>query len=200
MGAVHYFHIQHVAEELGADPVTTDPGILEGWEIIREEVEALPVPHKVYNDSYSKYNDDGPVEMIKPTGVIEIDLFLEPIGPNKDLLIYLSKRGSVIVRCESNELVETYRDFMTTVLHNYLPDETLSDCDKTRYSQIICARNEFVAKQIGESLMDSETGMLFLGRFHDLGDYMTDLLTALGINVIHHFKHCLPRRNGNIVM
>ena len=57
MRTLHYFHIRHVAEELGACPDTTDTKILDLWERIREEVEALPVPHKVYNDSYSKFRD-----------------------------------------------------------------------------------------------------------------------------------------------
>jgi hypothetical protein len=81
---------------------------------------------------------------------------------------------------------------METIRHKYSPDEKLSDCELASYCEIIGARNEFIAKQIGYSLQESETGMLFLGRSHDLGDHMTDLLKGLDIEVIHHFKNCLP--------
>jgi hypothetical protein len=192
MRTLIFFHIRHVAEELGACPDTTDTKILDLWERIREEVEALPVPHKVYNDSYSKFRDEGPIEMTNPNSFIEADLMFQPKGPNKDILIWLFKKGSTIVWCESNELLERYLVLMETIRHKYSPDEKLSDCELASYCEIIGARNEFIAKQIGHSLQDSETGMLFLGRSHDLGDHMTGLLTDLDIDVIHHFKNCLP--------
>ena len=64
-------------------------------------------------------------------------------------------------------------------LHN-LHHEVKSKSNKIG---VMLKRNEFIAREIGLSLQPGETGVLFLGRLHNIENNMVKKLTDNGINV-----------------
>jgi len=186
---LYYVHIMHTRSELGKESkdhrgwiVPPDIQIFREWKQIKQTLETLPTPNKMYNDSVVKKWAKGAPEIILPcrVGFELLDIldrrtscypnpdYLVGLGPNDMALIDLSKRGCFLVRCEDRNL--------HCAQFKHLDDELFQ-------VTAMFDRNEFIAKEIDKSLQSGEIGVLFLGRLHNLGNHMVRRLRAHGIVV-----------------
>lgn len=174
---LYYFHIRHTVAEtkLEVEPEDqtseTDLEVRREWDEIEKKIDSLPTPTKMYSDSYKMVPDIDSPQIVHPICVASV--ICEGNGerrpsPNDLVLFKLSQKGCSLVLCESKELHDL----------QWEPDIT----HKGKIF-VMLDRNKFIADEIDKSLEPGETGVLFLGTLHNLGNNMVERLETLGINV-----------------
>ena len=104
---------------------------------------------------------------------------------NHQLVLHLLEKGAELTGTESAEiLLEEYG-----LVKRYLASKTDEEAraiaeDQRRFSNdLLVRRDAFIAKRIIETLRAGETGILFLGMLHDLGDRLDPDIR------VSHFDH-----------
>lgn len=153
-------------EKLGRQGWMSNVATIEQmWKEIHRRVEKwdLPFPRvRVYQDGLPVCGHE-----------VEIVTDLAKAGSqNHRLILHLLEKGAVLTGTESAEiLLEEY-----SLVKRYLASKTDAEArtiadDHHRFSDdLLRRRDEFIARRINETLRSGETGILFLGMLHDLGD------------------------------
>ena len=140
-------------------------GIEQIWKETRRRVEQwdLPYPHvRVYQDGLPVCGHE-----------VEIVSDLAKAGsPNHQLVLYLLEKGAELTGTESAEILLEEYSLMKRYLASESDEEarTIAEDQRRLSKDLLRRRDEFIAKRINKTLSPGETGILFLGMLHDLGD------------------------------
>jgi hypothetical protein len=89
---------------------------------------------------------------------------------NYEIVGRLLGRGAVLVKTESLSLVKQEYNYITKMTHSKSPKER--EVATLRYKlargKLLKQRDEFIAGRINETLVEGETGILFIGAYHDV--------------------------------
>jgi len=135
------------------------------WQETRRRVEQWDLPYplvRVYQDGLPVCGHE-----------VEIVSDLAKAGsPNHLLILYLLKKGAVLTGTESAEILLEEYSLVKMFLAEKSEEETRTIAEQQRRlgKDLLRRRDEFIAKRINETLCTGETGILFLGMLHDLGD------------------------------
>ncbi len=184
---VYHFPIVHTNYEARIDGVLKQFWNQQGvgldtrpyWQQIKDYLETQGINYR----QTKLYQDSHPVEAEEIYGDGVDALNIMNTGPNQELLAELIRRGARLKGTESNELLaETYRH-REAMLKPVDRDDLIGEFVRVKkHSDAMIAltplRDRAIAKRIRQTLGPSETGILFLGRAHNIRPY------AKGINFI----------------
>jgi len=89
---------------------------------------------------------------------------------NYELVWALLKKGAVLVKTEDFSLVKEERDRLLKITQAKTLSAKLLGfvMYKLSKNRLLNKRDEFIAKRIGETLNDGETGIIFVGAYHNI--------------------------------
>jgi hypothetical protein len=132
------------------------------WDSIGQFLDALDVNgFKVYQDGLVA--DGGEALRIVGESVSQGSKNYEIIGG-------LLERGAVLIKTESLSLVKQEYSYITKMTRS----KTLKEREvatlryKLAQGKLLKQRDEFIAERINETLAEGETGILFIGAYHDV--------------------------------
>ena len=132
------------------------------WDVIVEYFAELQVrDFKIYQDGMVAHAEVG--QKIVEEGI-------KAGSKNYEIIDGLLKRGAILVQTEDFALVKTERDRLVKITKATSTTKKLLAflVYKFRKNSLLKKRDRFIAKQINETLHDGETGILFLGAYHDI--------------------------------
>ena len=132
------------------------------WDVIVEYFAELQVKDfKIYQDGMVAHAEVG--QKIVEEGI-------KAGSKNYEIIDGLLKRGAILVQTENFALVKTERDRLVKITKATSTTKKLLAflVYKFRKNSLLKKRDRFIAKQINETLHDGETGILFLGAYHDI--------------------------------
>jgi len=153
------------------------------WDLVTRRVLSLPLNFrqvKIYQDGL-------------PYCGRELDIAREAAtkgSKNHRLLLSLVSRGAMLVGTEDPELlVEEYQQLKTAVggTGQTAPLRQAQDRPQAQ-AELMQRRDDFIARRIAETLAEGETGLLFIGALHQVGELLpkdiqlTYLFPPPGIN------------------
>jgi len=94
--------------------------------------------------------------------------------PNHQIVLSIIEHGGVLEKTESPALLkEEYEIIKAVVNAKTDPErEAASEKHKHRLYELTIERDKYIAQRIGESLMEGQYGMLFIGATHDVVRYL----------------------------
>ncbi len=132
------------------------------WDSMAGYFEKLEVSNfKVYQDGMVA---DG--EM----GLKILEEGLKSGSKNFEIILKLIKRGAVLVKTEDFALVKRERDYLVELTKAKTRIGKLIAYLKYRLikNELLKERDRFIANRISETLNQGETGILFIGAYHDI--------------------------------
>ncbi len=177
---LHYFHISHTKAETHANPLeSTKAWILEEWEKTDKIIDSLDLPLEqtnIYQDSLSDYSNHGyeVVDLIYPreTALRLLQYYVEQLGsPNTRILLKLVQKGCRLVATE---------DYIQSAFLALLWREKPPDADLL-FKELLDRRDQFIAQRINSTLQSEDTGILFLGKDHQITDKLDEDIE------VHHY-------------
>jgi hypothetical protein len=150
------------------------------WQQIRDYLATQRIDYK----KTKIYQDSHPIEAqdIYGVGVEALDYSMVP-GPNQQMLTELIEKGAKLLGTESTELVlESYRhreEMLGSIDRSDLAGSLLRvQAASEKLGRLVPLRDRAIAHRIRQTLGPSETGILFLGRDHNIKAH------AKGINLV----------------
>jgi hypothetical protein len=163
MGSVAPVLNEGAAAGLGRKLWQEHKGVVSAfWDSIARFVDALDVVgFKVYQDG------------LLADGAGGLKIVREGINvgsKNYEIIDKLLKRGAVLVKTEDLSLVKQEYEYITSIARaqSLKEKETASQLYRRVQNKLLQQRDEFIARRIQETLGDGETGILFLGAYHDI--------------------------------
>ena len=132
------------------------------WDSIGQFFDALDVKgFKIYQDGMVANGADG-LRIIRE-GISQGSKNYEIIGK-------LLQRGAVLVKTEDLVLVKQEYAYIAKIAHSKSPKEkeVWSLRYKVAQGRLLRQRDDFIAKRIEVTLGEGETGILFIGAYHDI--------------------------------
>ncbi|MDP2789388.1 MAG: hypothetical protein Q8O46_05115 [bacterium] len=95
---------------------------------------------------------------------------------NYDLVSRLLKRGAILVKTEDFNLVKEERDRLFTVIKARSITQKLIAFIKYKLikNRLLNKRDKFISKRISETLDQGETGIIFIGAYHNLKEKLSN--------------------------
>jgi hypothetical protein len=134
------------------------------WDAISRFLDAVDVKgFKVYQDG------------MMADGVAGLRIVREGINQgskNYEIVGRLLEKGAVLVKTEALTLVRQEYSYITKMTHarSVKEREVAALRYKLAQGRLLKQRDEFMAGRINETLAESETGILFIGAYHDVLD------------------------------
>ena len=93
---------------------------------------------------------------------------------NYEIVAGLLTRGAVLVKTEDFSLLKKEYDRLIEIIGAKTPLKKIMAYLKYKLTKrrLLVNRDEFMAKRIGETLREGETGVLFVGAFHEVTDIL----------------------------
>ncbi|NQT31078.1 MAG: hypothetical protein HQ588_01985 [Deltaproteobacteria bacterium] len=93
---------------------------------------------------------------------------------NHQIILSLMARGAEISKTEDPSLLQEEYEYITRLTRSRsIPEKTITSARyKLRKNQLTKERDKFVAKTIDETLKEGETGVLFMGSYHNIFPYL----------------------------
>jgi hypothetical protein len=132
------------------------------WDSIAQFFDSLDVDgFKVYQDGLVADGADG-LRIVRE-GISQGSRNYEIIGK-------LLERGAVLVKTEALALVRQEHSYITKIARSkFLRGKEVAALSyKLAQSKLLRQRDDFIAKRIKETLGEGETGILFIGAYHDI--------------------------------
>ena len=178
MRTLIYVPVIHTAADLGSlAKDVAKRGIADlgkgFWEEHRKTVEGFWNVISRYFDSINvsgaKIYQDGMVAE-KEVGEKIVEEGVKSGSRNYQLLSELLKRGAILVKTEDFKLVKEERDRLLKIIRAKTIAEKLLGF--TRYkltkNMLLNKRDKFITKRIDETLNKGETGIIFIGAYHNI--------------------------------
>ena len=178
MRTLIYVPVIHTAADLGSlAKDVAKRGIADlgkgFWEEHRKTVEGFWNVISRYFDSINvsgaKIYQDGMVAE-KEVGEKIVEEGVKSGSRNYQLLSELLKRGAILVKTEDFKLVKQERDRLLKIIRAKTIAEKLLGF--TRYkltkNMLLNKRDKFITKRIDETLNKGETGIIFIGAYHNI--------------------------------
>jgi len=155
--------------ELGKDLwLSHKETIARFWNSIAEFFDSLEVKgFKIYQDGLIA---DG--EM----GIRIVEEGLKEGSKNYQIISGLLERGATLVKTEDLHLVKKEYDFISNIVNSKSPTGKIIASLKYKLAEdkLLRERDNFIAKRIVQTLNYGETGILFIGAYHDILSKLPD--------------------------
>ncbi|MBI2851914.1 MAG: hypothetical protein HYX84_02245 [Chloroflexi bacterium] len=153
------------AEEIGDEAWQKhEQAISSFWDSIADFFSALDVKgFKIYQDGMVAEGPNG-LRIVKE-GISRGSKNFEIVGS-------LLERGAILVKTEDPLLVKREYDYIAKIAHStsQRERETWALRYKLAQDKLLKQRDNFIAETIRETLGGGETGVLFIGAYHDVTD------------------------------
>lgn len=121
---------------------------------------------------------------------------------NYELISGLLKRGAILVKTEDFRLVKEERDKLVALTQaKSITQKSIALIGyKLVKNKLLNKRDEFIAKRIDETLKDGETGVIFIGAYHNIKRYLPKNIQIKEIkdaDRIREYQELLPFYNKN---
>jgi hypothetical protein len=181
--------------DLGEDLWQAHTGTVDGfWDIIAQYFAALHARGlKVYQDGMVADGEMGRtiVEEVLKTG-----------SKNYGVIAGLLDRGAVLMKTEDLRLVKEERDRIVKITQEKSTARKLAGFLKYRLikNRLLDERDRFIARQIGDTLKDGETGVLFIGAYHNVKKHLAGDIHCKDLKDVekvreYHRLMTLPAKN-----
>lgn len=178
MRTLLYVPIIHTSADLGSiAKEVTKRGITElGEEVWEEHIKTI---EGFWND-ISHYFDSIDVSGMKiyQDGMVVGDEMAQKIveetaktgSRNHELVLSLLKKGAILVKTEDFNLVKIERDRLFKITQAKTVAEKLLGFIRYKLTKnmLLNKRDEYIAQRIDETLQEDQTGILFIGAYHDI--------------------------------
>ena len=138
------------------------------WSAVAGFIGALPVVGlKVYQDGLVA---DGEL------GIRIVEQGVTDGSKNYEIIADLLERGAELVKTEDVALVRREYDLLSTIVNANTTAARVSAAMEFRSTakELLCRRDTFIAQRIGQTLGAGETGILFIGAYHDVVPRLPD--------------------------
>ena len=142
------------------------------WESWTGTEKELAAARKDYGEITNKLTDDYLIEIIlKETGRLD---------KISNIVLELIKKDAVLEETESRKLLNEHKkinDDMTRLSKKFLENKTYSIEQQNKIDKnlkIIQKRDRYIAKQINDNLLNGETGILLIGKAHNVLSYLSN--------------------------
>ena len=210
MRTLIYIPIIHTSADLGslAEDVTKR-GIAnlgdELWGRHRKTVEGFWDAIAAYSDSIDvsgmKIYQDGMVaEGEVGEKIVEEGVRLG--SKNFELLSKLIKRGAILVRTEDFKLVKEERDRLISITQaSYISQKILAFIKyRLKKNKLLKKRDRFISRRISQTLNHKETGIIFIGAYHNIKKWLPKDIQIREIRdtqKVKEYQRLLPFYNRN---
>ena len=210
MRTLIYIPIIHTSADLGslAEDVTKR-GIAnlgdELWGRHRKTVEGFWDAIAAYSDSIDvsgmKIYQDGMVaEGEVGEKIVEEGVRLG--SKNFELLSRLIKRGAILVRTEDFKLVKEERDRLISITQaSYISQKILAFIKyRLKKNKLLEKRDRFISRRISQTLNHKETGIIFIGAYHNIKKWLPKDIQIREIRdtqKVKEYQRLLPFYNRN---
>jgi len=121
---------------------------------------------------------------------------------NYELVSELLKRGAILVKSEDFKLVKKERDRLLAITQAKSVAEKLIAFIKYKLvkNRLLNKRDNFIAKRIGETLNQDETGIIFIGAFHNIKKRLPEDIRIMEIKdteKVREYQKLIPFYNKN---
>lgn len=156
------------------------------WAEIERKIDSLALSY----ENLRLYQDGLPVCDREIQIVTEL---AEAGGSNHLLLLRLMDKGATIMGTESLELLMEEYALVKRIwdIPDLLKRSRVEAAQKAGFDALLKRRDQFIATRINDTLTSGETGILFLGMFHSVGDKLGG-----DIRVIYPLKQPFSDRRG----
>lgn len=152
--------------------------VLASWDSIGRFLDALDVnSFKVYQDGLVA--DGAEALKIVREGTSQGSKNYEIIGR-------LLEKGAVLMKTESLSLVKQEYNYITKITRSKSSREREVAALRYKLAQgkLLKQRDEFIAGRINETLAEGETGILFIGAYHDVFDKLASDIKAVQVKEV----------------
>jgi hypothetical protein len=157
--------IADLGEELWKDHIKT---VETFWDELSNFFDAMHVSGmKIYQDGMIAEGEVG--QMIVREGV-------KSGSKNYELVSKLLKRGAILVKTEDFKLVKKERDSLIAITQAKSLTKKLIAFMKYKVTKniLLKKRDEFIARRVGETLKPAETGIIFIGAYHNIKERLPE--------------------------
>jgi hypothetical protein len=136
------------------------------WDTISKYFSAIDgAGLKVYQDGMVA---DGEI------GKMIVEEVLKTGSKNYEVIADLLRRGAVLMKTEDINLVKQERDLLVKITQAGSTTKKLAGFLKYRFTKnrLLDERDRFIAGQVNNTLGDGETGVLFIGAYHNVKDHL----------------------------
>ena len=164
------------------------------WDVISHYFDAVDVSGmKIYQDGMVAGEEVG--QRIVEEGI-------KSGSKNYRLLSKLLKKGAILVKTEDFKLVRQERDRLLKITRAKTITEKLLGW--TRYkltkNMLLNKRDKFIARRIDETLNEGETGIIFIGAYHNIKNRLPEDIQIREIKdreKVREYQRLLPFHNKN---
>ena len=210
MRTIIYIPIIHTSADLGslAEDVTKR-GIAnlgdELWGRHRKTVEGFWDAIAAYSDSIDvsgmKIYQDGMVAEGE-VGEKIVEEGVRSGSKNFELLSRLIKRGAILVRTEDFKLVKEERDRLISITQaSYISQKILAFIKyRLKKNKLLKKRDRFISRRISQTLNHKETGIIFIGAYHNIKKWLPkdiEIREIRDTQKVKEYQRLLPFYNRN---
>lgn len=205
MRTLIYVPIIHMAADLGTlAPAVGERGIMGlGEEVWKEHLQTV----KDFWDSLARYFDGLEVSGFKifqdgllangEIGQKIVEEGLKSGSKNYEIISRLIHKGAVLVKTEDFALVKEERDHLIGLTKAGTKREKLIAYLKYKLSKnhLLKRRDRFIAERINETLKKGETGILFIGAYHNIIPMLNEDISVTEvkkIDKVREYQRLLP--------
>ncbi|MBU4313054.1 MAG: hypothetical protein KJ706_10130 [Candidatus Omnitrophica bacterium] len=210
MRTLIYIPIIHTSADLGSlAEYVTKRGIAnlgdELWGRHRKTVEGFWDAIAAYSDSIDvsgmKIYQDGMVAEGE-VGEKIIEEGVRSGSKNFELLSRLIKRGASLVRTEDFKLVKEERDRLISITQaSYISQKILAFIKyRLKKNKLLKKRDRFISRRISQTLNHKETGIIFIGAYHNIKKWLPKDIQIREIRdtqKVKEYQRLLPFYNKN---
>lgn len=181
----------HVGEEIKKRGIA---GI--GEDVWKEHIEAVSGFWKAIEDFFDitdvrgfKIYQDG----MAADGEIGMMIVADGVkkgSKNYEIIAGLLTRGAVLVKTEDFSFLKKEYDRLIEIIGAKTPLEKIITYLKYRFTKrnLLAKRDKFIAGRIAETLRDGETGILFVGAFHEVEDILPNDIRIIALKDVRKLR------------
>lgn len=183
--------IADLGEELWKEHEKTVEGF---WSAIIKYFDSMEVSgFKIYQDGMVAEGEVG--QKIVEEGI-------KAGSKNCELVLWLLKRGAILVKTEDFKLVKEERDRLLAMTQAKSIPQKLTAFVKYKFVKdiLLNKRDKFIAQRIDETLNQGETGLIFIGAYHNIKEGLPKDIQITEIkdaDKVREYQRLLPFYNKN---
>jgi len=183
--------IADLGEELWKEHIKT---VESFWDVVSHYFDSVDVSGmKIYQDGMIAEGEVG--QKIVEEGA-------KSGSKNYELVSELLKRGAILIKTEDFKLVKKERDRLIAITQvKSLPKKLIAFMKyKVTKNRLLNKRDKFIARRIDETLNQDETGIIFIGAFHNIKERLPKDVRTIGIKdteKVREYQKLIPFYNKN---
>ena len=183
--------IADLGEELWKEHIRTVEGF---WDVVSHYFDSIDIAGmKIYQDGMVAGGEVG--QKIVEEGA-------KSGSKNYELVSELLKRGAILVKTEDFKLVKKERDRLIAITQaKSLPEKLIAFMKyKLVRNKLLNKRDEFIARRVEETLNQDETGIIFIGAFHNIKGRLpkdVGIMEIKDTEKVREYQKLIPFYNKN---